>query len=419
MSAVTQAALPAFRPVIMGSDLGVYSLARAFHEAYAVSSIVVSNSPRGPIMDSAILEPRFAGAGASSSAVVALLEKIAAEHAETLILLPTAEHELDLVSEHWDRLGELYVIPYSPPSVMHRARDKRVLEEICQELSLPVPRSVHIELDGLTQDALKDLEIDLVYPLVLKPANSGEHTQLSFPGKRKVYMADDADGVRRTFGALIEAGYGGAMVVQELVPGDDTAGRTATCYVNQQGQVTLMATGQLLLGMHSPTMIGNSVAVLTDPQPDVADQAETIATELGVRGFVNFDLKVDARDGRGRFFDLNTRIGRPNHYLLVAGVNPAVAIVEDFLLDGPPQIQKQTRVGVYSYVPKFWLLRYITDPKLATAVRRAWKATKPGPHPLVYSADRSPRRLLYRITSTVNLLRNYWTFYRRPNSTGI
>ena len=31
-----------FRAVIMGSDLGVYSLARAFHEAYGTTSVVVA-----------------------------------------------------------------------------------------------------------------------------------------------------------------------------------------------------------------------------------------------------------------------------------------------------------------------------------------------------------------------------------------
>lgn len=411
--------VPNFRPVIMGSDLGVYSLARAFHEAYGVTSLVVSNSPRGPIMNSSIIETRFAGAGAAADEVIALLAQIADEHASsTLLLLPTAEHELDLVGEHWDELSALYVIPYSPPEVMRRSRDKRMLDEVCAELGLPVPRGVQIDLAGADHDGWTPPTLDLTYPVVLKPANSGVHTQLSFPGKRKVYLANGAREVQSVLEALIAAGYRDPMVVQELVPGDDTWGRTVTCYIDQSGRITLMASGQLLLGMHSPTMIGNSVAVLTEPQDELTEQAEQIVAKFGLRGFVNFDLKIDERDGEARFFDLNARIGRPNHYLLVAGVNPAIAIVEDHLLDGPGRVQRHNRVGVYSYLPRLWLNRY-----LPTGLRRrvaiAWRRTKPGPDPLVYRADRHPRRWLYRMMATVNLIRSYRRFYPRPTQTGI
>lgn len=408
-----------FRPVIMGSDLGVYSLARAFHEAYGVQSTVVSNSPRGPILNSAIIQPRYAGAGASPQQTLAVLERVAAEHRDVrLLLLPTAEHELDLVAEHWRHLSQWYVIPGADPEVLARSRDKRLLEETCDRLGLLVPRSVPIDL-RVPGGAWSAQEVDLTYPVVLKPATSGDYSQLPSTAHPKVQVATCAAQVQQVIDDLAGAGYAGTMLAQELIPGDETASRMVTCYVDRDGRITLMASAQFLLGMHTPAMLGVSVAVLTEPQPDLVAQAEMIVADLELRGFVNFDLKIDPRDGRARFLDLNARVGRSNHHLLIAGVNPAVAIVEDYLLDGPGRIQTQDRVGVYAAVPRFWLNRYLPDPQLRARVRSRWRSTTPSRHPLAYRADRNVRRWWYRMLATVNLIRSFRTHYPSPTETGL
>ena len=45
-----------FRPVIVGGDIGSYSIARAFHEEYAVKSIVLSKIKYGPSTNSKIID---------------------------------------------------------------------------------------------------------------------------------------------------------------------------------------------------------------------------------------------------------------------------------------------------------------------------------------------------------------------------
>src|SRR5690606_24335366 len=79
-------AAPAFvasrdlQPVILGGDIGAYSLARTFHEAYGVRSVVVSSASTGLVRRSRILrsvvEPRMD----DGTVLVATLCRIAAEH---------------------------------------------------------------------------------------------------------------------------------------------------------------------------------------------------------------------------------------------------------------------------------------------------------------------------------------------------
>lgn len=405
-----------FRPVILGTDLGVYSLARSFHEAYGVRAVVVSNSPRGPIDRSAIIENRFTGRGSTTEQILDALDRVAAEHAGTpLLLLVNAEHEVEMVRDHRARLEARYVVPMARDEALRRAGDKVVLTDVCRRLGIPVPATTSVTMDAVRAGTAAP--VDLRFPVVLKPAVSAEHLLMGFAGKKKVYPARDQGEVDAVLRRLAEAGFSGTVVVQELVPGDDTQGRTVTAYRARDGRVTLMASGQLLLGLHEPTMVGNSAAILTEPQPELEAQAAAILAALDYTGFANFDLKVDPRDGRARFLDLNPRIGRPNYYVNVAGVNPARAVVEDWLGDGDGAVRVGRDVGLYSYVPWPVLRRYVTDRSLrrrVAQVRRRRGLT----HPLDYPADRNARRTAYRLAASVNLARDFARFYPRPTATG-
>lgn len=404
-----------FRPVIVGPDLGVYSLVRSFHEAYGVRSVVVSNTPRGPIADSALIDNVYAGAGATAERVVATLEQVADAHpGERLLLLVNAEHDVEMVLHHRERLEARYVVPMAGSDVLARAADKEVLQEVCTRLGLPVPRTIAVSMEGVRADGAPALP--LTFPVVLKPAVSGAYLLHGFPGQRKVYDAADEAGAHAVLRTLADAGLEGDVLVQELVPGDDTCGRTVTCYRDRAGRVTVMASGQLLLGLHKPTLIGNSAAILTEPQPELEEQAAAVLAELGYTGYANFDLKIDPRDGRARFLDLNPRIGRPNYYVNVAGVNPVLGVVEDYFGDGAGPVRTGREVGLYSYLPWFLLRRYL-EPELrrkVAAVRRRNGQS----HPLAYRGDRNARRVLYRRTADLNQVRDFAKHYPRPTSTG-
>lgn len=404
-----------FRPVLLGNDLGIYSFARTFHETYGVTPLVIAGSPRGPINDSSIIETEFIDADESTATLMQRLREVAARHPEQeLVLLAGGERQLDAIEEYYDELSDLYHLPHSRPETMRRGRDKAELYRACAELGIPFPAAVDVDLaNGVGEVELPE---GMSFPLVLKPANSGVWSTLSFPGKAKAEAVATPAELQASLTRAFDAGYRDVMILQELVPGDDTWGRTVTCYITKDGRMTMAASGQLLLQMHTPSMIGNSVSILTEPQPELVAHVERIAAHLGLTGFMNVDLKVDPRDGVARVLDLNARIGRPNHYVTVAGLNPARAVVEDLVLEGDAPAQEHTRVGVYSYVPLALLQRYVLDPALKRRVRTAWKAFTP--HPLVYAPDRNGKRLLYRTAATANLVKTYLTGYPRPSQTG-
>ena len=111
--------------------------------------------------------------------------------------------------------------------------------------------------------------------------------------------------------------------------------------------------------------------MITEDFPSLWEDACTLLTENGYRGFANFDVKIDPRDGRAVFFEVNPRIGRNNWYMAAAGANPMIPMVAD-LIDGQ-ECEQDPGAAMRSsttMVPDSLLLHYITDPELRARVTR-------------------------------------------------
>ena len=138
-----QVGIDRLRPVILGGDIGAYSLARTFHEAYGVRSVVVSSASTGLVRDSVatanVVEPRID----DGAAVVARLRQVAAQHAgERLILLGSADWLVRTIVEQREHLEDLYTIPYVQRDTLDRVTDKERFGELCRQHGLPHPATV-------------------------------------------------------------------------------------------------------------------------------------------------------------------------------------------------------------------------------------------------------------------------------------
>ena len=87
------------------------------------------------------------------------------------------------------------------------------------------------------------------YPVVVKPSNSVAYWNCDYPGKKKVFVVQNADEMRRILAGVYSetSTYRDAMIVQDFVPGDDTCMRVMNCYSDSHGKVKMMALGDVLL----------------------------------------------------------------------------------------------------------------------------------------------------------------------------
>ena len=126
---------------------------------------------------------------------------------------------------------------------------------------------------------------------------------------------------------------------------------------------------------------------------------KTVCAEMlmsvGYRGFANFDLRLDARDGRLYLLELNLRPGRSNWFLTAVGASPAELLARDYILgESIPPFDASADV-LFRTVPYAVLRRYIQEDRLAAEAERLHRAERDA-CPWYSPADlRDVRRLFY------------------------
>ncbi|MCB7138103.1 carboxylate--amine ligase [Cellulosimicrobium marinum] len=390
-------------PIILGGDAGAYSLARAFHEAYGVRSTVVTivstRNMRYSTILTNVIEPQLD----DPEVMVRTVREIAGRAKAPAMVVTCTDWYVRALAEHRAQLEDVAVVPYTTTDLLDRVMDKQRFSELCHELGVPHPRTV-VRHGG---DEVGDL--DLRFPIIAKPGDNVAWHHTQFAGKRKVHELADRAELEWLLHTAGEAGYRKAFVVQEFVPGDDSQMRIMTTFSDSDGRVRMAHGGHVLIEEHTPGTLGNPAAILTGPLPQIEADARRLVEHLGWTGFANFDVKVDPRDGRGHFFELNPRTGRSNFYLTASGINPAMFWVGEHLQGG--RVPDPRRVPVlYRIVPGFLLRRYVRAAGDTAVAARLRKVKRVG-HPLKYRGDRAWRRDLWVRLSELRQVRKFAQYY--------
>ncbi|MGP5386629.1 carboxylate--amine ligase [Brachybacterium tyrofermentans] len=406
-----------FDLVLLGSGLGVYTLARAFHEEYGVVATVLTKVGIEPMRRSVTCEVIELGGSASDEDLVAAAVELARERGgvRPQLLLANADSLVQLMSDHREQLEPHFVMPILEADVLERLSDKAEFARLCTDHGVATPRTEVIDL-GTPRDAdWQPPRTELPFPVVMKAARTADMAGVRFEGKKKVWFLETPQELDDLVRAIAAAGYAGRLVVQELIPGDDTAEGSITAYTDAAGRVTLLCSARVLLGEHTPDALGRPAAMITLPFDDALDQARRLLEATGYRGYANFDVKRDPRDGTWKFFEVNPRIGRNNFYVSSAGANVSRFVVADAIEHRLLEPVTEVDEILYSLVPMPLLMRYLRDPALKRWVRTV--ARRGVRNPWTYPADGSWARRYARIVG-LNHVRKFLRHYPRPTDSG-
>ena len=420
-----------FVPVLLGGDLGTYSLAREFHEAYGVTSVVVLGVPNSLVQDSAFIElrpyPQGAGEQDMVQHLVALGEELAGDSGRPLLLLGSLDGHVNRITQHRGLLEPTYTIPYPDAATVAEVALKDHFYGLCERLGIAHPQTRTVVAGQSDPKDLADLA-RLTFPVIVKPSDSAAWTQVSFPGKKKVHRVESAEELETLLGRLQTADYSSPVIVQEYIPGGDENMRLCTFYaerVDGRTQVTVAGYGEVVLEDHSPMMLGNSVAIVTSVDEDVVRAGTALLEEIGWEGFAMIDAKLDPRDGTVKFFEMNPRLGRNHYYLTAAGFNPVRMYVErwvgredlapdtalvpaDRFRSMPEGTQVLDHEVLYTTVPHALLRRHLHG-STGQKARRLMRARRTV-NPLYYGAERHPKRWAYIAASMANHWRKFRAF---------
>lgn len=388
--------------VVIGGDIGTYSIARAFYQATGNQPTVISGIRGGNVAHSNILrlivEPQLE----DHDVLAAHLHAIAAD-------LPQATHIFALASADWNvqslvalkgRLPSRYVVPYPTADQIARVGDKAAFSQMCERLDIPHPAS-KVRATGEKPSGLR-------YPIVAKACDTPAFHRVEFAGQKKVFFFADEQQAEAALRRSDAAGYDGGYLLQEYIPGPDSQMRVLNVYA-QAGRMVFAGLGEVLLEEHVPSAIGNSAGIITAYDEEILAAAAKILRELNWHGFGCFDIKIDPRSGEPMIFEMNARLGRAHHYLTAAGANPATYYLRDFV-DGE-QIEELELVEpghLYTVVPLSLLATYVPSRRkeLISLALRGKIAS-----PLFNTAERHPKRWGYALAAMANQWRKYLRHY--------
>lgn len=348
-----------FIPVLFGGDINTYSVARAFYEKYKVKSYVFGKYNNGPSCNSKITiysaNPRIEEDDFFMKTVKSMSTAFSNKK---IILVGCGDSYVALISRHLSELPENCIAPYISYDLMYQLQKKDLFYELCDKHGLDYPKTfVHKEDMGF------DFELDFHFPVILKPSNGILYWECPFKTQNKVYKIDTKEELIKTMKEIYASGYTDSLIIQDMIPGNDENMHVMTCYSDKNSEVKLVCLGHVLLEEHTPHGQGNHAVIITEYNEELTSKVTALLKDLNYVGFSNFDIKYDSRDGKYKFFEINTRQGRSNFYVTGSGFNIAECIVEEYVNHNILQLKVAKQPHLWLVVPKKVAYTYVKDPK--------------------------------------------------------
>ena len=370
-----------FVPLLLGADINVYSMARAFHEAYGVKTVAYGMYPSGPCYGSAIIDYRVSERNDEPEIVLENVRHVAAEFPDkTILLLGCGDNYLTSIAANLPNYPANVVAPYVSLEQMEGLIHKERFYALCDQYGIDHPRTfVYQKSMG------HDFTLPFPGPFAVKPAESATYWDHPFDTQKKAYILQTREEVDAVIDDIYGHGYEDSLIIQDFIPGGDENMRVLTCYSDGAGKVRLMCLGHVLLEEHTRHGIGNHAVIITEPNAELCETFRRFLEDIHFVGFSNFDIKFDPRDGSYKAFEINCRQGRSNYYVTGAGYNLAKYLVEDVIEHKPCALTVTQNRHLWWVIPPKVAYDYV-NPRYHQEMRALERANA-AVNPLFYRPD--------------------------------
>jgi D-aspartate ligase len=225
------------------------------------------------------------------------------------ILIPTDDATLIAVSKNKTLLTNYYIAACADWEITKRIIDKKYTYELAESLGIPAPKTIVPQSEADVQKYARDA----TYPCLVKPRQSHRYFEIF---RRKMLKVNNADELISAYDEA--AGAGIDVLLQEYIPGEDSAGVNYNSYFWENRPLVEFTAQKVRV---SPPEFGVPSVVVSKHIPEVLAPGRKILGALGYSGYSCMEFKKDPRDGVYKLMEIN---GRHNRSLLLSvkcGVN--------------------------------------------------------------------------------------------------
>ncbi|WP_394023656.1 ATP-grasp domain-containing protein [Anaerococcus martiniensis] len=331
-----------FLPIILGSDLNTYSIAREIHEAYNINPVVATSMILLPCVDSKIInfykKENFSKDPEVFKEVINGIYDDYQDKYENFIIFAPDDVMRTFALKNIEKLKFKPLMPYADIKVIKGLATKNDFYEKINDLDLAPKTFV----------ANRQNYLDLDYPeeVFIKADNDVFYKTLDFEGWQKGYHSKSLEETHQILANIFNNGYDYNILVQEFVAGGDGSEYTIEGY-RSKSTVSMAISRNILLDKRVE-WIGNFVAKIDSDEKVLFDYARDIVEKLGVYGLFNIDFKKDTKTGKFYAFEINLRQGRSHYFASLNGVNTSKLAIDDLIFDKQEEIIGDKKFRYYN-----------------------------------------------------------------------
>ena len=394
--------------LIMGTDINAYYMSRCYHELTGKKADIIGNRamPYTDISNSIIIKDF----NNKENFIKALTEYGEKNKDYEILLIATSDLYVKLVAEEKSLLEKYYVFNYPDIELVNNLLVKEKFYDIYKDMGLDMPKT-YIYPCNKNEDINKIKKCFNEYPIIIKPSDGVEYHSLDDTTLAKVYKIHSEEELEKIIKKIENAGYNKNLIIQEFIPGDDSALFDSVFYVGKDKKAKLATFAQIGLQEHTPTGIGNCTVLVNGYdehgyKEEIVYKLKEFIEKIGYQGFAEFDIKYDVRDNKYKVLEINPRQSRSGYYLTACGYNLVKYLIDDLIKNKNMEFKIIKEKYVLSFVPKIVIKKYIKNNKLKKEIIKLIK-NKKIVNPIDYKQDKNIKRKLYVFYRKFNYIKKY------------
>jgi predicted ATP-grasp superfamily ATP-dependent carboligase len=226
------------------------------------------------------------------------------------VVLACSDAAIQLLVRHRPALLERFRLDLCDPAAQLAMLDKLTTYELARRAGVPTPRF----WTAATREQVVALERELLFPLMIKPRLS--HVFQQKFGRKHVVVASFAELLAAY--ETVEASDAQVLLVEQI-PGSDDRLCSYFTYLDERGTPLLHFTKRVI--RRYPVGMGGGTYHVTAEIPELRELALPLFRQVGLRGLVNVEFKLDERDGRYKLIECNARFVASDGLVSASGIS--------------------------------------------------------------------------------------------------
>jgi len=395
--------------LIIGTDINAYYMSRCYHELTGKKADTIGNRaiPYTNISNPIIID-NFNYKENFKRALVEYGEK---NKAYKILLIATSDLYVKMVAEEKGLLEKYYVFNYPEINMVNNLLIKEKFYAEYKNMGIDMPETVIYKCNKNEDEDINKIKKQFKeYPIIIKPSDGVEYHKLDIV-LDKVYKVYNEKELEEVILKIEKAGYNNNLIIQEFIPGDDSALFDSIFYVGKNKKAQIATFAQIGLQEHTPTGIGNCTVLVNGfdehgYKEELIYKLKEFLEKIGYQGFAEFDMKYDLRDEKYKVLEINPRQSRSGYYVAATGNNLVEYLIDDLIYNKEKEFKIIKEKIVLSFVPKKVIKKYIVNNKLKKEIKELIK-NKKIINPLKYNKDKNLKRILYLLYRDFNYFKKY------------